>query len=84
MSRAFGPKQADHPSVGNPCPACHVPFAAGAWTTLVMLGPGDSEDARERCLAGRAYNAVAVEAHYACVHGEEPVESSGSSSGGTT
>lgn len=71
---AFGPKQEDHPSVGRPCPACKVPFAAGDYTTLVALGPGDDPEARERAVAGRVYNAVAVEVHFACVVGREPTE----------
>jgi hypothetical protein len=72
MSRMFGPKSAEHPGVGRPCPACKVPFKAGDYTTLVMLGPGDDEKAQERARAGRAYNAVAVEAHWTCVTGEVP------------
>ena len=68
--RRFGPKAADHPSVGKPCPACQKPLAAGAFTTLVPLGPGDSEEARERARAGRPYNAVAVEIHWSCATGE--------------
>lgn len=69
-SRKFGPKTADHPSVGNRCPACQVPFAAGDFTALVMLGPGDDPDAQEKARAGRAYNAVAVEVHWSCATGE--------------
>jgi hypothetical protein len=72
MSRSFGPKPPDHPSVGRPCPACLQPFAAGDLTTLVTLGPGDDEDARERAREGRPYNAVAVEVHYACRYGDSP------------
>lgn len=70
MSRMFGPKTAEHPSVGNPCPACQVPFKAGDYTTLVMLGPGDDDEAQERAREGRAYTAAAVEAHWTCVTGE--------------
>ncbi len=69
--RKFGPKTADHPSVGNPCPACRDPFAAGDFTTIVALGPGSDPESRERARAGRVYNAVAVEAHWSCVTGEE-------------
>ncbi len=69
--RKFGPKTADHPSVGNPCPACRDPFIAGDYTTIVPLGPGDDPESRERARAGRVYNAVAVEAHWSCVTGEE-------------
>ncbi len=72
MSKPFGPKLADHPSVGRPCPACQRPFAPGDYTTLVPIGPGEDAEARARKRDGCAYNAVAVEAHYACVTGEEP------------
>lgn len=67
----FGPKDAGHPGIGTECPACHVPFAAGDFTTLVVLGPGADAEARERCRAGRAYDAVAIEVHWSCVTGEE-------------
>lgn len=70
MGRAFGPKGADHPTIGRPCPACHVAFAPGDFTTLVALGPGDDPDAQERAREGWAYNAVAVEVHYTCATGE--------------
>jgi hypothetical protein len=66
MSRRFGPKPADHPSVGQDCPACHKPFVEGDYTTLVALGPGDDPEAQQRAAAGYAYTAVAVEIHYAC------------------
>ena len=62
----FGPKDKEHPSIGNKCMACKVPFKAGDYTTLVALGPGMNQEARDRCKAGRAYNAVAVEVHWDC------------------
>ncbi len=68
--RKFGPTTADHPSVGNPCPACREPFSEGDYTTIVPLGPGNDPEAQERARAGRVYNAVAVEAHWSCVTGE--------------
>ena len=64
--RKLGPKKADHPSVGVECPACHAPFAEGDYTTLLVLGPGDDEDARLRRDSGRPYNAVALELHWEC------------------
>ena len=64
--RKFGPKTADHPSVGRKCPACHVALAEGDYTTLVVLGPGDDSDARQRRDEGRFYNAVAAEVHWDC------------------
>jgi hypothetical protein len=67
--RKFGPKSADHPGVGRECPACHVPLTAGCFTTLVLIGPGDDPEARQRCRAGRSFNAVGIEAHWSCVTG---------------
>jgi hypothetical protein len=64
--RIFGPKKADHPGIGKPCPACRRKFKIGDMTTLVALGPGDSQEAQERAAAGRPYNAVAVEIHASC------------------
>jgi hypothetical protein len=64
--RMFGPKTADHPGIGRECPACHVPFKEGDYTTLVILGPGDDADAQQRRDEGRPYNAVAAEVHWAC------------------
>jgi hypothetical protein len=64
--RKFGPKSADHPSAQTRCPACGKPFVAGDYTTLVALGPGDDVDEQRKAAAGRPYNAVAVEVHWAC------------------
>lgn len=64
--RKFGPKAADHPSVGNPCPACHTRFAGGDFTTLITFDPGNDPEVQERARDGRVYNAVAVEIHWAC------------------
>jgi hypothetical protein len=66
MGRVFGPKTADHPSIGMECPGCHTKFAEGDMTTLITIGPGDNEEARERAKAGRPYTAVALEVHSAC------------------
>lgn len=68
---AFGPKAVDHPSVGEECPACHQPFAAGDYTTLIALGPGGDLEERAQARAGGIYNAVALEVHYACATGVE-------------
>ena len=70
--RKFGPKTADHPSVGKECPACGKPFVEGDFTTLVALGPGDDEEAQQKAREGRPYNAVASEIHWACAAGEMP------------
>lgn len=73
MSRAFGPRAEDDKS-GRECPGCLKPFLKGQYTTLVTIGPGDNEEARERKEANRPYNAVAIEAHYDCVYAWNPSE----------
>lgn len=70
--RKFGPKPIDHPSVGEPCPACLVPFLVEDFTTLVTLGPGDDLEEQAKARAGIAYNAISVEVHFACATGEQP------------
>ena len=62
----FGPKDSEHPSVGEECRACGKPFMPGDFTTLVVLGPGDDEEARKRRDEGRPYNAVGIEVHWDC------------------
>lgn len=69
-SRKFGPKTETHPSCGEKCPACGDVFKVGDFTTLVALGPGNSLEEQEKATQGRAYNAVAVEVHWACATGE--------------
>ena len=64
--RRFGPKKADHPSIGEACPACRIPFATGDYTARGTLGPGNDSETQERARLGSVYNAVAVEVHYAC------------------
>lgn len=75
--RKFGPKKEGHPSIGQECPACHEEFIEGDYTTLISLGPGDDEEAREHARECRAYNAIAIEIHWACVtgHADEERES---------
>lgn len=69
-SRKFGPLgAASLPS--KPCPACDEPFQEGQYVTLVPLGPGSSEEGRQRAREGRPYNAVAVMVHWACATGDE-------------
>jgi len=68
-TRRFGPKKADHPSVRESCPACKQPFAKGDYTALMPLGPSDNKEEQDKCRDGLAYNAVAVEVHYACATG---------------
>lgn len=69
MRQKFGPKGADHPSVGEKCAACPSPFKEGDYTALVTLGPGDNPEEQRNARNGRAYNVVAVEVHYACATG---------------
>lgn len=71
--RKFPPLTDDHWLVvgDETCPACKKHFAAGDSTTLVLIGPGDDPETRQRCREGRAYNGVAIPAHWACVTGEE-------------
>lgn len=69
--RKFGPKQKEHPTVGTPCPACGEPFKEGEYTCLTELGPGADKEAQAKARIGCAYNAVAVEVHWACATGEE-------------
>ena len=70
----FDPLPADHPLVYDEtyrCPGCEKEFKPGEITTLLTIGPGSDPEARRRARTGRAYNAVAVPAHWACVTGIE-------------
>jgi len=71
MTRRFPPLAADHPLIGDVCPACGMAFAAGDVTTLTALGPGADPDARAKARAGHAYTAVALPIHWACATGHE-------------
>lgn len=71
LPHPLGPKSECHPSVGVQCPACERRFVSGDYTTLIPLGPGDSEESRENAREGRWYNAVAIEVHYVCATGSE-------------
>jgi len=54
--RMFGPKTADHPGIGRECPACHVPFKEGDYTTRTGHPPEllvKWEPAWKRSLRGR-------------------------------
>jgi len=70
-ARRFGPKPADHPSIGQPCAACRRPFVAGDHSTLIALGPGDDPDEQRRARERRPYTAEAVEVHWTCATGVE-------------
>jgi hypothetical protein len=62
--RKFGPRPADAPT--TKCPACHISFKEGDFTTLVALGPGNDEEGQQKCKDNRPYNAVAIEIHWEC------------------
>lgn len=66
-NRKFGPKQADHWSVGQICSRCGLPFKAGDYTTLVPIEAGfASPEDVEKAMQGRAYTTEAEEVHYHC------------------
>ena len=69
--RRFGPRPPDDRPNRPPCPACHKPFTAGDYTTIIALGPGDDPKERRKAREGRAYNAVGIVVHWACATGEE-------------
>jgi hypothetical protein len=64
--RVFGPKQADHPSIGRACPLCDVPFHVGDYTCLIGNEPASDDDRAKRD-SGRAYTAKAYEVHRDCI-----------------
>lgn len=70
--RRFGPKPADGVH-GHECLACGKEFEEGDFTTLIPLGPGDDPEDQEKAQAGRWYNAVCVEIHWACAGGRPDV-----------
>jgi hypothetical protein len=70
--RRLPPLAEDHPLVDEEeCPGCGYAFEPGDVTTLIIIGPGNDREAREKHKAGRFYPARAIAAHYACVTGEE-------------
>ena len=70
--RRMGPLKDDHPLVRDceDCPGCKQPFKAGEYVTLVTIGPADDEEQQQLARDGKAYNAVAVAAHWTCVTGK--------------
>lgn len=65
----FGPKSANHPTIGELCKACNQPFKEGDYTTLIPLGPGNDPEEQQKAAEDKAYNAVAIEIHYSCATG---------------
>lgn len=70
----YGPKSADHPSVGRQCPACWQPMLPGSMTTLVPIGPGVVVSQRALAREGRPHVRQTVEAHWGCVTGKSDGE----------
>lgn len=68
---APAPAPVSDSEIGVPCPACLVPLATGDMVAVLLLGPGADPVARAAALAGEAYDAVAVEMHWACRTGDE-------------
>ena len=66
LGRWFGPKTADHPSIGLPCPLCGVPFKEGDQTGLVNIRPASDEDAA-KAERGLPHTCEAKELHRACI-----------------
>lgn len=54
-----------------PCRACDRLIVAGEFFSMISLGPGDDEEARERCRKGRPYDAVELVVHWECATGGE-------------
>lgn len=63
----YGPKKADHPTIGKFCSLCNNPLKAGDYTTLVPIEAGfaSPEDA-DKAMSGRPYNIEAEEVHFNC------------------
>jgi hypothetical protein len=74
--RPLAPLPPAHPLItdGHSCAGCKQRFAEGEVTTIVRIGPGADEEARERCRRGVAYSAIGVPAHWACVTGSDDPE----------
>jgi hypothetical protein len=72
-----GPQAADDQAVGQPCPACRIPLAAGDMVAVLILGPGLDPAARANAAAGLPFEGVVTEVHWACATGDERYEISG-------
>ena len=65
MNMKFGPKDKDHPSIGELCLICGRTFLEGDYTTLVETQPADEEE-KIKMLKGLPYTSEAEEVHYSC------------------
>lgn len=68
-----GPLTERSPQLRTKCPACHEKFRIGDYVTLVPLGPGTDPVQRRQAARNEPYESVAMEAHYACATGVDPV-----------
>lgn len=66
-----GPSLVNKAAVGHPCPACQVPLVDGDQVAVIPVGPGADPAARRNARAGLPYECVHIEAHWACVTGDE-------------
>jgi len=57
--------------IGETCPACGQQIRAGQMVAVLILGPGADPDARAKARAGEAYDAAAIDVHWACRTGDE-------------
>jgi hypothetical protein len=69
-ARTFPQIAPEHPLADLYCPACDDVLGNGDPVTLLVLGPGAGEDARERHREGRWFNAQALPVHLACLGGD--------------
>lgn len=64
-----GPRVFDNNHDDVVCPACEKTVSRGERTVLVVLGPGDDAEARQRASVGAFYNAACLVVHLACARG---------------
>lgn len=64
-----GPLAVGHPVSRLPCIGCGRPLGSEP-TARLVIGPGDSPEARAKAADGRWYAAAAVVVHAACVAAE--------------
>jgi hypothetical protein len=70
VTKRFGPLPEGATLIGIECQACKTKFERGDYLGLVPLGPGPDEEAQQKAREGRAYNAIALPVHWACMTGE--------------
>lgn len=69
--RQSGPLLIDLRAVGQPCPACQVPLTKDDLVATILLGPGPDPAARELARAGKPFQGVFTQLHWACHTGDE-------------